>query len=130
MLVDEVETYPDFLPWCLGTTIHERNRDYVEASLVLQKGALSHEFTTRNSRSEFDRLDIALIGGPFRHLDGGWSFMELGGQGSKVMLKLDFAFESRLVDLMFGSFFEETCNSLVDAFTRRAVEVYGKRKIK
>ena len=71
--------------------------------------------------------DIGLLGGPFRHLQGGWRFRDLGDQGSKVSLELDFEFSSRLVDLMFGAYFEDTCNSLVDAFTRRAATVFGRR---
>ena len=67
------------------------------------------------------------MGGPFRHLSGGWTFQSLGDAGSKVTLELEFEFESRMVDMMFGAFFEETCNSLVDAFTGRAVAVFGER---
>ena len=88
---------------------------------------MSNKFTTRNSRKEFEAIGLALIGGPFRHLSGGWKFKELGDDGCKVLLELEFEFESRLVDMMFGSFFEDICNSLVDAFTKRAEAVFGSR---
>lgn len=127
MLVDDVQAYPEFLPWCNDAEEHHRTQDSVEATLELHKGSLSSHFTTRNTRNEFDAIDIELIGGPFRHLEGGWRFKDLGADGCKVWLELDFEFESRIVDMMFGSFFEETCNSLVDAFTRRAVSVFGTR---
>ena len=127
MLVDDVEAYPEFLPWCNQAEIHNRTEDSVEATLELHKGAVSNKFTTRNSRTEFEAIGLALIGGPFRHLAGGWKFKELGDDGCKVMLELEFEFESRLVDMMFGSFFEEICNSLVDAFTKRAEVVFGSR---
>ncbi len=80
-----------------------------------------------NTSHEFDKIDLALIGGPFRTLQGGWRFTELGEEGSKVVLELEFEFESMLIDMMFGAFFEETCNSLVDAFTKRARNVFGAR---
>jgi len=127
LLVDDVEAYPEFLPWCRNSQVHQRSDTIVEATLELQKGAMSNEFTTRNARHEFSRIDISLIGGPFRHLRGGWTFDEFGNQGCKVVLKLDFEFQSMFVDMMFGSFFEDTCNSLIDAFTRRASQVYGRK---
>jgi len=127
VLVDDVEAYPEFLPWCNQAEIHNRTEDSVEATLELHKGSVSNKFTTRNTRKEFEEIGLALIGGPFRHLAGGWRFMELGDDGCKVLLELDFEFESRLVDMMFGSFFEDICNSLVDAFTKRAEAVFGSR---
>lgn len=127
VLVDDVEAYPEFLPWCNQAEIHNRTEDSVEATLELHKGSVSNKFTTRNTRKEFEEIDLALIGGPFRHLAGGWRFKELGDDGCKVLLELDFEFESRLVDMMFGSFFEDICNSLVDAFTKRAEAVFGSR---
>lgn len=127
VLVDDVEAYPEFLPWCNDAVVHSRTDETVEATLELHKGAMSNHFTTRNTRREFEAIEIALVGGPFRHLGGGWHFGEISQEGCKVTLELDFEFESRLVDMMFGAFFEDTCNSLVDAFTSRAVQVFGKR---
>ncbi len=127
LLVDDVESYAEFLPWCNETVVHERTAEAVEATLELHKGGVSNHFTTRNTRNEFESIDIALLGGPFRHLQGGWQFGDLGNDGCKVSLNLEFEFESMFVDMLFGSFFEETCNSLVDAFVRRAVSVFGPR---
>lgn len=127
VLVDGVESYPDFLPWCSAAIVHEEPGDYQEATLELSKGGVSNRFTTRNLRVHGESIDIALVGGPFRHLQGGWRFQPLGEAGSKVILHLEFEFSSKIVSMMFGSFFEETCNSLVDAFTRRASDVYGAR---
>lgn len=124
-LVDDVAAYPDFLPWCTSAEVHSRTDDIVEATLELQKGKISKSFTTRNRRQEHSAIELALVGGPFRHLSGGWRFQDLGDAGSKVSLELEFEFDSRVADLMFGAFFEETCNSLVDAFCSRAVAVFG-----
>ena len=125
LLVDDVETYPEFLPWCNHAEVHNRTAETVEATLELHKGAVSNHFTTRNTRHEHEAIDLDLIGGPFKHLQGGWRFKDLGTDGCKVSLELEFQFESTMIDLMFGRFFEETCNSLVDAFTRRAESVFG-----
>jgi ribosome-associated toxin RatA of RatAB toxin-antitoxin module len=126
-LVDDVNCYAEFLPWCNYSEVLKREGNMAEATLELHKGAVSKTFTTRNTRHGDEAIDIALLGGPFRHLSGGWRFQPLGEDGSKVTLELHFAFENRMMDMLFGAFFEETCNSLVDAFTRRAAEVYGAR---
>lgn len=127
VLVDDVEAYPEFLPWCNDTEVHNRTDDTVDATLELHKGSLSNHFTTRNTRREFETIELELIGGPFRQLHGGWQFTEIGEEGCKVTLELEFEFENKLIDMMFGAFFEDTCNSLVDAFTKRARVVFGAR---
>ncbi len=126
-LVNDVESYSEFLPWCNRSEVISRSTETVEATLELHKGAVSKSFTTRNTLKGNEAIGLELLGGPFRHLSGGWTFQPLGEEGSKVSLELEFEFESRMMDMMFGAFFEDTCNSLVDAFTRRAADVYGQR---
>jgi ribosome-associated toxin RatA of RatAB toxin-antitoxin module len=107
--------------------VHFREGNVVEATLELHRGKLSKRFRTRNTMNPKESMDLALVGGPFRHLSGGWKFMQLGDTGSKVSLDLEFEFSSRALDLVIGAFFEDACNSLVDAFTRRAAAVYGSK---
>ena len=126
-LVNDIDSYTEFLPWCNRAEVLSRTESAVEATLELQKGAVSKTFTTRNANDRPGSIDISLLGGPFRQLQGGWRFQSLGDEGCNVSLELEFEFESRMVDMLFGAFFEETCNSLVDAFTARAVDVYGPR---
>jgi ribosome-associated toxin RatA of RatAB toxin-antitoxin module len=126
-LVDDIDSYAQFLPWCSHSEVLARSDTKVDASLEVHKGSVSKTFSTRNTNTGNEAIDIALIGGPFRHLEGGWKFEALGEQGCKVTLTLEFQFQSRLVDAMFGAFFEETCNSLVDAFIGRAMTIYGDR---
>ena len=126
-LVEDVDSYPSFLPWCSDVEVHFREGNVVEASLELHKGKLSKRFRTRNTMHPKDSMELSLVGGPFRHLAGGWAFQPLGDAGSKVSLELEFEFESRALDLVVGAFFEDACNSLVDAFTQRAAVVYGSK---
>ena len=124
-LVKDVESYPAFLPWCAGAEVHIRGEGFIEASLELHRGRISKRFRTRNHFVTNESLDIELVDGPFRHMSGGWIFEQLGNAGCKVMLELDFAFESRATDIILGRFFEHTCNALVDSFTHRAAQIYA-----
>lgn len=124
-LVKDVEKYPSFLPWCHDAELHIDGQDFIEASLELRRGGISKRFRTRNVLQPDESLGIELVGGPFRHMSGGWTFQQLGDAGCKVALTLEFEFENKATDVIFGRFFENTCNSLVDSFTRRAAEMYA-----
>lgn len=127
-LVEDFEAYPEFLPWCIGATLHSRNDATLEASLEMQRGGIRKSFRTRNTLQPGHAMGIALIGGPFKHLAGDWRFEQLGNDGSKVALELEFEFESRVIDALFGRYFEDTCNSLIDSFTKRADKIYGSQR--
>lgn len=124
-LVEDVIAYPTFLPWCTNAVLHSRDASVLEASLELQKGGVRKTFRTRNTLNPGVSMGIDLVGGPFRYLSGGWRFEQLGMDGSKVSMNMNFEFESRLTDAFFGRYFEDTCNSLIDSFVRRADEIYG-----
>lgn len=124
-LVKDVEEYPSFLPWCNDAEVHIRGGDFIEASLELHRAGISKRFRTRNHFVANESLGIELVGGPFRRMSGGWRFEQLGDAGCKVVLDLEFEFESRATDVIFGRFFEHTCNALVDSFTQRAAQVYA-----
>ena len=125
-LVEDFLAYPDFLPWCTGAILHFRDEETIEASLALQRGGIKKSFTnTKLLCTQVLRWVLRWLVGPFRHLAGGWQFTQLGEDGSKVSLELDFEFENRVTDKLFGRYFESTCNSLIDSFTKRAHEIYG-----
>lgn len=126
-LVEDIESYPSFLPWCHDARIERRDGHNVEATLEIRRAGIGKSFRTRNVLRPPESITLELVEGPFRTLGGAWTFGPLGAEGSKVSLELSFEFESRLTDLLLGSVFEEICNSLVDAFTRRAHEMYGDR---
>jgi len=125
-LVNDVQRYPEFLPWCRSARILSQSDNEMRASLELVRGGFHKTFTTRNLLDSGRSIIIALDHGPFRHLEGHWQFENLGSNGSKVTLNMEFEFAGAVLDLMAGPVFHEICNSLVAAFTRRAATLYGK----
>lgn len=126
-LVNDVESYPGFLPWCRSTRVLSRDGDEVRATIELARGAIQKSFTTCNRLQKDKMIEIRLLEGPFRHLEGFWRFDALDDHASKVSLDLDFEFSNRLISLALGPVFSQIVNTLVDSFQKRAVQVYGKR---
>jgi len=126
-LVDDIEAYPQFLPWCRSTAVLSRSEDEVRANMELAYKGVHKAFTTCNRNQRNKMIEMRLVEGPFRHLEGYWRFDPLNGDASKVSLDLNFEFSSRLLRMTMGPVFTQIANRLVDAFCARAVEVYGKR---
>ena len=126
-LVDGIEIYPEFLPWCRATKVLSRTDDEVRATIELSKGGVEKAFTTCNRNQKNKMIEMRLVEGPFKRLEGYWRFDALGDEGCKVSFDLEFEFASRMLDMVVGPVFSQIANSLVDSFHRRAVEVYGKR---
>lgn len=125
-LVNDIESYADFLPWCGSAKLLSRDADEVRAEIQIAHGSLHKSFTTRNRLQADKMIEMRLEQGPFRHLEGFWRFEELGERSCKVRLDLEFEFSNRLVGMAFGPIFNQIANSLVDAFCRRAEQVYAK----
>jgi ribosome-associated toxin RatA of RatAB toxin-antitoxin module len=126
-LVNGVEHYPAFMPWCGGATVHERTDDIVTASIVIDFLGIRQSFTTRNENHRPHRIDVALIDGPFQSLVGHWQFNALREDACKVVFELDYAFKNRPLEAVVGPVFNRIANSFVDAFAKRAEAVYGAR---
>ncbi|MGZ4956714.1 MAG: type II toxin-antitoxin system RatA family toxin [Methylobacter sp.] len=124
-LVDDIEAYPEFLPWCSGSRIIKREADIVEAELLISKGGFKKSFATRNKIENGRRMTVSLLNGPFSHLDGVWNFIALREDASKISLDLEFEMSGKLAGLAFGAVFNQICNTMVSSFTARAKAVYG-----
>lgn len=124
-LVNDIEAYPKFLPWCSDSRIIKREDDIVEAELVISKGGFKKSFSTRNKTEKGRRMTVSLLNGPFSHLEGVWDFIPLREDASKISLDLEFEMSGKLASLAFGAVFNQICNTMVSSFTARAKAVYG-----
>jgi ribosome-associated toxin RatA of RatAB toxin-antitoxin module len=123
-LVNDVDAYPEFLPGCVGSRVHESGEDYMMASVDVAKAGIAKTFTTRNLL-DANRHQDGAGGGPFSKLAGWWTFTPLDVDACKVEFDLDFEFTSKLIELAFGQIFRELVSSMVLAFSNRAKVVYG-----
>lgn len=125
-LVDNIEQYPNFLPWCQATTVHTRDVDEVRATIVVAKSGIRQSFTTVNRLQKNKMIEVRLVEGPFRHLQGYWLFESVGEKGCQVTFNLEFEFSSKLIGLTVGPVLQKIAESFIDAFHLRAKEIYGK----
>jgi ribosome-associated toxin RatA of RatAB toxin-antitoxin module len=125
-LVDDVEKYPEFLPWCGGAGVSYRDQEKTRASILIDYRGIKQRFTTENRKELPHAMHIRLVEGPFRALDGSWRFTDLSGQGCKIEFLLHYEFSNRLLEKLVGPVFGYIANTLVDGFIRRAEKVYGR----
>ena len=129
-LVNAVDRYPEFLPWCGGVEVFEQGEQTLQAALKIDFKGIKQRFSTRN---RIDRpvgnssgsITMSLVDGPFRELDGQWRFNPLGDGACKIEFRLSYEFSSKLLDKVLGPVFNYIANSFVDAFVKRAEFLYG-----
>ena len=133
-LVNDVRRYPEFLPWCPATRVIEETAESITATVDMQRAGVRISLTTRNTMRPGELIDMTLVDGPLGGFSGGWRFVPIRAPGAgeepgalrgcRVELAISFEFRSAALGLVLGPLFESTWNSLVDAFVRRAREVY------
>lgn len=124
-LVDAIEAYPQFLPWCSGTEVLHRDDERTRATLHVNYHGAKQSFTTENAKAPPGRMIVRLVQGPFRILDGEWRFNALAEQACKVEFRLHYEFASRFLEMLVGPVFSYIANTMVDAFVKRADDLHG-----
>ena len=124
-LVNNIEDYPRFLPWCHTSRIISRTDKEVVATLEANWKGIHKSFTTRNCLFPFERIEMTLVNGPLHRLDGVWTFDALAEHACKMTLDLEFEFTGHFVDRLFQPIFQHIANTFVEAFSKRAQDLYG-----
>jgi ribosome-associated toxin RatA of RatAB toxin-antitoxin module len=124
-LVEDVESYPYFLPWCSETQISFRDEKRTVATLHINFHGVKVHFTTENAKESPFWMTMKLVDGPFRSLEGGWRFKPLAENACKIEFQLSYEFSNRLFEKIIGPAFSPIVNTLVEAFMARACQVYG-----
>ena len=124
-LVDDIEAYPRFLPWCLEAKVDETG-GRKRASLTAGMAGIRQSFTTENENQPDRAIDMRLVEGPFRHFSAAWRFTPLGENACEVQFELRYEFASRTFGRLLEPLFDQIADTMVDAFTRRADELHGR----
>jgi ribosome-associated toxin RatA of RatAB toxin-antitoxin module len=129
-LVDAVEEYPKFLPWCDAVSALTRSETSTGATLHINYHGIKQSFSTKNNKVFPNFMDIKLQNGPFKHLDGEWHFIELSPIACKIEFKLNYVFANLILEKMIAPVFGHIANTFVDSFVARADKVYAEKKDK
>jgi ribosome-associated toxin RatA of RatAB toxin-antitoxin module len=124
-LVDAVERYPQFLPWCAGAHVLEQNEGGKTARLDIDYHGVRAHFTTANLNNAPESIVVTLKDGPFKHLHGEWRFRPLDASACKVELDLAYEFKNHMLERLVGGVFSRIANTLMDAFVHRAEALHG-----
>lgn len=119
-LVERIEDYPRFLPWCGDARVIERTPEGMVATIVIAYRGLNQSFTTENAHRPPHSIRMRLREGPFSALTGEWRFVPLAPDACRVEFELDYAFGNALVARLVGPVFDQIAATFVDAFVRRA----------
>ena len=125
-LVEDIEHYPEFLPWCLAARVHERTADSTRATLTVGMPGLRQSFTTRNANKAGQSIDMQLVEGPFRTFAASWRFHPLSPAACRIEFSLRYEFSSRTLARLLEPLFDQIASSMVDAFTKRADALHGR----
>ena len=126
-MVLDVESYPQFLPWCRSGRLLSRDEHQLCGEIEVARAGVRQTFSTCNLLYPYERIDLRLREGPFKRLEGTWYFDALREDACKIRFIMEFEFSGRLIDAAFGTVFAQIADSLVDAFCQRAKELYGAR---
>jgi ribosome-associated toxin RatA of RatAB toxin-antitoxin module len=119
-LVEDIEAYPTFLPWCAAAQVRERTAGRTVATLTLGVKGVRQSFTTENSNQPGRAIDMALLEGPFKRFGAHWRFTPLAAEAAKVEFTLEYEFSSRVVAALLEPVFSRLADGTVEAFARRA----------
>ena len=125
-LVEDIESYPCFLPWCRSARV-ERGPEGTRATLTAGMAGVKQAFTTRNDNRPGESIAMHLVEGPFRTFAASWRFEPLSARGCRVEFRLEYEFASRALGRLLQPLFDRIADTMVDAFSRRAAEVYGNK---
>lgn len=124
-LVNDVETYPQFLPGCSATELISKTEEELVASLSISKMGVNQTFSTRNKLHYPERMELSLVDGPFSQFVGVWQFQRLSDEACKVTFDMEFEVNNKLAGIALGAVFKQMATMMVDSFVQRAKQVYG-----
>lgn len=128
-LVTDIKNYPKYLPWCSHSEIKDQTHNTITASVFIEYLKVKTHFTTKNTNYPYDKIDMQLVDGPFKHLAGSWYFIPLGENGCKIEFFLHYKFSNIFIEKIIGPVFNYITKNIVDCFIKEAHKLYAKPNI-
>jgi ribosome-associated toxin RatA of RatAB toxin-antitoxin module len=125
-LVEDIESYPRFLPWCREAKVLERTPEHTVAKLVVGMRGIRQSFTTANANRPGERIDLRLVEGPFKNFTAAWRFTTLDQRAARIEFSMEYEFSSKVLGKALEPLFDQIADTMVEAFSRRADQLYGK----
>ena len=122
-LINDVENYPSFLPWCINTEVNRETSDRMVGKIYISKNFIKWAFTTKNKIVEEKSIELSLVDGPFKNLDGKWSFTKIDENNSKVSLEINYEFKNSLIEISIEPIFTSIMNSILQSFIDQAFRI-------
>lgn len=125
-LVADVASYPQFLPWVIATRVRSDSETEMEADMLVGFKAIREKFTSRVVKNRPAHLEVFYIDGPLKDLDNNWTFKRLPDGGCEIDFCVDFTFRNAVFETLAGQYFDRAFRKMVEAFEKRADELYGR----
>ena len=122
-LINDVENYPSFLPWCINTEVNRETSDCMVGKIYISKNFIKWDFTTKNKIVEEKSIELSLVDGPFKNLDGKWSFTKIDDNNTRVSLEINYEFENSLIEISIEPIFTSIMNSILQSFIDQAFRI-------
>ena len=122
-LINDVENYPSFLPWCINTEVNRETSDRMVGKIYISKNFIKWDFTTKNKIVEEKSIELSLVDGPFKNLDGKWSFTKIDENNTRVSLEINYEFKNSLIEISIEPIFTSIMNSILQSFIDQAFRI-------
>lgn len=128
-LVADIESYPQFLPWCVALRIKSRKQNILNADMMIGFKVFREKFTTKVILSPPGRVDVSYENGPFKYLNNHWIFIPQEGGSCMIDFYVDFEFRSKILQSAIGLVFNEAVQKMINSFEERANSLYQNESV-
>ena len=119
-LINDIESYPNYLPWCTDTEVKKESENIIIGKIYISKSFIKWSFSTKNTILKNSSISLEFVDGPFENLDGKWLFTSLDNHNTKVSLEINYKFKSSLIELSIEPIFTSIMNSILKSFIQQA----------
>ena len=127
-LINDIKSYPNYLPWCTKSEVKEESDDIIIGKIFISKSFINWNFSTKNTIKKNESISLELVDGPFESLTGKWLFSPINQFNTRVSLDIDYKFKSSIIELSIEPIFSSIMNSILDSFISEAFRIKNEKQ--